>query len=245
MSIKKKKGVIDKKVSGVNELKDVSDIIANKKSQKKINVGEDDEYVYDEKTKNIKKNKENNVSDINELEDFSKPKRGRPKKGNKSSKKDNIESVRNKTDKKNIDFDEKKIDITYGSDTIPEKTKLRCWKCTFEFDNKPWGLPAKYCKGVYMTIGNFCSPNCALGYNLDLKDSRVIERNSLFKDYYRKKMGCNDKECDELIPAPSKEILDVYGGPYTIEQYRKNFNKKKISIIEPPMKPLKQFIEEN
>ena len=179
-----------------------------------------------------------------QLGELNKAKRGRPR---KDSKKVLFGDV---TDKKNVphkNFKSKIIDITSGNPIFPmEKTSLCCWHCTYPFDNPPFFIPDKYSNSMqlFQVFGNFCSVNCAIAYNQSLKDARVLERYACIKTLYKKINQCDENECDKIIPAPQKEILDKYGGPYTIKQYRKNFNIKKISIISQPMVPITMRVEE-
>ena len=68
----------------------------------------------------------------------------------------------------------------------------------------------------YETDGIFCSPNCLLSYIKDNKKNALyIDSETLF---YRL---CPDK----ILPAPHWRVLDVYGGPLSIEKFREGFSK--------------------
>ena len=171
-----------------------------------------------------------------------KPKRGRPKK-------DKTQDAKQNTDKRSLNdlnihydnLDNKIIDITKGSAIIPKKTDIVCWWCTYNFDNEPWFIPEKYDNDTFYVFGCFCSPNCAIAYNQNLKDSKVIERHSYIKNLYSK-ITLSDN-CDDLVAAPPKEVLEKYGGPFTIERFRDSFNIKKISLVMQPMIPMQIRVE--
>lgn len=171
-----------------------------------------------------------------------KPKRGRPKKDKKQENTPNINKQTINNINTNYDnLDNKIIDITKGTMIIPKKTDIACWWCTYNFDNEPWFIPEKYDNNIFYVFGCFCSPNCALAYNQNLKDGKVIERHSYIKNLYSK--ITLSENCDNIISAPPKEILEKYGGPFTIEKFRDSFNTKKISLVMQPMIPMQIKVE--
>lgn len=93
----------------------------------------------------------------------------------------------------------------------------------------------------YIVFGYFCSFNCALSYNIDMKDSSVGYRQqlllSLLNDI-RTRNGLSKTNSIEM--APRRELLKKYGGKLTLEQFRE---KSKISTISydlylPPLVPI-------
>lgn len=120
--------------------------------------------------------------------------------------------------------------------------KIACWWCTYEYDNKTCYIPDKYCDNKYFVFGNFCSYNCAAAYNLSLGDYRIWDRHSLINKLYNCAYNCTTS----VVTAPPKEILVKFGGPLTIEEYRKNFmiNNKEFRIIFPTIEHLVVGIEE-
>jgi hypothetical protein len=107
---------------------------------------------------------------------------------------------------------------------IPVKTNICCWWCTYNFDNLPTYLPEKYSNNTFYVSGCFCSFNCAGAYNLNLSDNKIWERYSLLKQLYyfinkEKILSINDIEIN--ISGP-KELLEKFGGPMKIDEYRKN-----------------------
>jgi hypothetical protein len=110
----------------------------------------------------------------------------------------------------------KVVDIE-SKNQIPEKTKIACWWCTHNFDTVPCGIPEKYHDSKYYVFGCFCSFNCALAYILKDDEHRISMRVSLVKRLYTEL--CETQK--PLYPAPPKEILQKFGGTYTIDEYRK------------------------
>lgn len=116
----------------------------------------------------------------------------------------------------------------------PKQTDIHCFWCTESFSWCPFGLPFEYVKpddnsGMYMkTEGVFCSLNCAMAYNLNKRDNLTPERASLlhlmfyhlFKTDELKKKSLMSFEDFEISPALPKEMLNKFGGPLTIQEYR-------------------------
>lgn len=141
----------------------------------------------------------------------------------------------------------KLFDIKNGS-FIPTKTNICCWWCTYNFDWLPTYLPEKYSDGKFYVRGCFCTFNCKAAYNLNLGDEKVWSRYSLIKMMYYlinkdKIKSMNDIEIN--IAGP-KELLEKYGGPMTIEEYRKNSKILGREYHEkmPPFLPLSYAFEE-
>lgn len=149
------------------------------------------------------------------------------------------EDITNNITMLNIRF----INTSTGNQEIIEKTDIACWWCTYKYDTMPCFLTEKMIENTFYVFGNFCSYNCAASYNLDLNDYRVWERHSLLKKLYN--LIYNTTK--DIIPAPRKECLKRYGGPLTIEEYRRSLltNIKEYRFIMPPMKAIIPFIEEN
>lgn len=125
---------------------------------------------------------------------------------------------------------------------IKEKTNIKCWHCTYNFDSVPCFIPDKFINGIFHVFGCFCSFNCALTYNLNfLNDSRVNTRHSLILLMFHKIFGKNKV----LTYAPKKELLTDYGGPLTITKFRNSFleinNEYRMNL--PPVIPLIYEIE--
>jgi hypothetical protein len=113
----------------------------------------------------------------------------------------------------------------------PATTEVQCFWCTHAFEGSPYFLPVKEENKTFHVYGNYCSPQCALGYLLyEHLDSHVRwERMSLLHRMY--------KSSGRLYPAPPRESLKAYGGIYTIEEFRKiiSDNRVRVDVQIPPM----------
>jgi hypothetical protein len=134
------------------------------------------------------------------------------------------------------------INIKDNKQIITEKTNIVCWWCTYEFDNIPFFIPDKYEKGTFYVFGCFCSCNCALAYNIDMSDYRVMVRDVLIKEMYRQITNLKT-----VIPiSPKREILKKFGGILTIDEFRNNafLLDKQYKMLFPPTIPLLLSITE-
>jgi hypothetical protein len=151
----------------------------------------------------------------------------------------------NSNEKSNININLKIPLINYnnGNMIVPEKTNICCWWCTYNFDNIPIYIPEIFHNNTYYVFGCFCSFNCAASYNLNMNDYKVKERFSLLMNIalsiYKKDITF------DFIVAPQKEILDKYGGPITINEFRKNFKSctKEYRLVIPPMSSIIPSVE--
>jgi hypothetical protein len=115
---------------------------------------------------------------------------------------------------------------------------ISCWYCTHSFNTQTFFLPDTIHDGKCHVMGCFCSPNCATAYNVRrINDYKVFERNSLLKKLYN---------IETLVISPKPEVLQKFGGPITIEQFRKNniTNKKEYNFILPPLVSIVPLVEE-
>ena len=155
-------------------------------------------------------------------------------------------SVNNNTATKDVMrrmHDLKLIKVNEGSSmTITDKTNIKCWHCTYNFDGPPCFIPDNYINGFFYVFGCFCSFNCAATYNLEiLNDSRTKTRYSFILLLFHKIFGKNKS----LTYAPKKEMLEDYGGEMTIKEYRDSFLSmgKEYKVTIPPMIPLLYEVE--
>jgi len=123
----------------------------------------------------------------------------------------------------------------------PCPNDLDCWWCDYGFDHTPVYLPQMYRDQTFYVFGNFCSYNCALRYNHEMKDSKVRARTALLLNMKDKNLGTDIK----IKPADRREILESKGGPHTIEQFRQGFNlyEESADMDMPPMIPLVHVIK--
>ncbi len=151
------------------------------------------------------------------------------------------------TEVKVYPIDLKLFDLEQGK-FIPTKTNIHCWWCTYQFDNLPTYLPEKYSENTFYVRGCFCSFNCAGAYNFALQDNNKWDRYSLLKLLYFmiNKDKINSINDIEINIAGKKEQLEKYGGPKTIEEYRKNSKilGREYHELMPPFIPISFGFEE-
>lgn len=133
-------------------------------------------------------------------------------------------------------------DVYSGEDLMkcirwPIKTETVCFQCCHPFDGVPVPLPDTYDtrRKVYKCKGNFCSWQCSKSYNLNqTKNFGKGNRNmyiSLLAHQTWIKYRKNTKHFENMKtyctysinPAPSRELLQMFGGSMSIEEYRKGF----------------------
>jgi hypothetical protein len=125
-------------------------------------------------------------------------------------------------------------------------TNIACfWDCHC-FEHQPWGIPIKFevQSGKFTVFGIFCSPNCALSYLLanESNTSTLWERVSLL-NLLNYKVYEND---ENIIPAPDKMCLKLFGGPLDINEFRALTvkNNKVFNINFPPCNIVAPVLEE-
>lgn len=132
----------------------------------------------------------------------------------------------------------------YGKLSWTQKTNIYCKWCCHPFDKIPCIIPVKYFKETYYGYGCYCSFNCALADALvTINDSCIWTIKSLMMSIIHKITGIYP---NNLYPAPPKEVLQIFGGTYTIEQFRNKYITfvKSIKVLLPPMMSLLPIIEE-
>lgn len=125
----------------------------------------------------------------------------------------------------------------------PTKTNIYCYWCVHPFDTPPVPLPNKLLNNKFYVTGCFCSFNCAAAYNFDKDYSDKWERYSLLHLLYK---SIHDVDFKNIVLAPPREILQIFGGHLNITEYRKSLinNTKEYKIITPPIIALIPKIEE-
>jgi len=127
----------------------------------------------------------------------------------------------------------------------PESTTIHCWWDACPFNSPPCSLPIKKNDNEFTVIGCFCSPECAAAWNYQNNDDdEKWERYALLNHLYRKVY----KNIDVNIKLASpREILKIFGGSQTIEEFRKNNSNynTNFNIVLPPMVSIISQIEAN
>ena len=130
---------------------------------------------------------------------------------------------------------------------IPKKTNVNCWWCTYNFDCLPTFIPIKYTENKFYVYGCFCSFNCAGAYNLHKNDDHNNRYSLLKQMYYMINKGqiTSINEININVAGP-KELLEKYGGPMKIEEYRKNSKilGREYHTLMPPFMPINIGFEE-
>jgi len=162
------------------------------------------------------------INELNELNEI-----------NDNIKNENINNIENKINNYNSYVDR------YYDDKI-ELNNIKCNWCFHNCDNEIIKLPYSVNNGVFNMYGHFCCPECAAAFNFnELDDEYVWERYSLLNYLY-------NQTGEKYNIAPSRFVLDIFGGPLTINEYRDIIKtKKNVNIIMPPLYILKPQIEIN
>ncbi len=125
---------------------------------------------------------------------------------------------------------------------------LACFYCTEKFQTMPVGIPLRHIRGKYYCKDNFCSFNCAAAYIFSGFDTRYHFKKweyysllcLLAKEINEKIVTENYEKNKKIIYvklAEDRNLLKKFGGPLTIEEFRKQFNfmDKKYSLLYPPV----------
>ena len=116
---------------------------------------------------------------------------------------------------------------------IPSQSDAACFWCCHSFAHRPVVLPIRD-TGEYLEVsGNYCSPECAVAYLFDMRqDSHTRwEQIALLYRVY-------GEACQGTIhPAPPRTTLRLFGGSFSIEEYRAliQSHKVRVDVHLPPM----------
>jgi hypothetical protein len=118
-----------------------------------------------------------------------------------------------------------------------------CFRCTCAFDNPAISIPMYDINGTYKSYGNFCTPECAVGFLFDepIDSSTKWERYSLLNNIYKHVYNYNTN----IKPSPSPYyLLDKYFGTLTIDEYRELSRKNHYGVLMVVNKPLIRVMPE-
>lgn len=148
---------------------------------------------------------------------------------------DNTPSFTRETKTKMINLN--LIDIKSNKTIVVDKTDIACWYCSYNFNTIPCFLPDRYYESTFYVFGCFCTYSCVMAYNLAMNDSRSSSRISLIKLLYSKIFSAST---DAIPIPPERELLQKFGGPISIEEFRNSalLCKKEFKVALPPMIPL-------
>jgi hypothetical protein len=117
----------------------------------------------------------------------------------------------------------------------------KCWWDKHSFSSPSVKMPESYFNKIFNCIGNFCSWECMMAYNIDINDENISKRTSLIYMMYKKTYNC----FKEIKSAPSWKILIDFGGAVSIDDFRENLitNSINYNYIKPPMISRISYIE--
>ena len=132
---------------------------------------------------------------------------------------------------------------SYDKDELYEKVDNKCpcelcWNCCNKLDVVN-GIPLKYTNNVFYIYGYFCSLECGARYCFDNFHNHY-EIYTLINYYYN---FMNNTVGKKVNIAPKKNVLKMFGGDLSIEQYRSNFNTNVLyNVTIPPIFPISHSI---
>jgi hypothetical protein len=168
---------------------------------------------------------------------------------NTLNEKPEMQEKHEKQDKKNItDGTSQQSEIDYYSlkstllvqykdssevKNIPQTSDSACFWCCHVFSTRPVVLPIRDTGEYLQVTGNFCCPECACAYLFDMKQDSHTRWEQMALLYRVYGEACQGK----IHPAPSKNVLKLFGGNLSINEYRNliNSHKVRIDIHLPPM----------
>lgn len=99
-------------------------------------------------------------------------------------------------------------------------------------------------KDQFVVKGAFCSWGCMRAYNRDATPEHRSSVQSMYLALFRKRLD-KDWKMKPCAPAPPRQLLKVFGGSMTIQEFRACSEQRKIySVLPAKMVPLTQVVEE-
>ena len=125
-----------------------------------------------------------------------------------------------------------------GAD-FASKCDVACWHCCHGFDTPPFALPKHFdaVKGEYVVTGFFCCLGCVKAFALDTASHDSSQLIMLIEQMANECYGTYD-----VLPSPPRLSLHMFGGPYSIEQFRKC--DKEVTIHSTPFVSSYMVVEE-
>lgn len=97
-------------------------------------------------------------------------------------------------------------------------------------------------KAYFQTDGVFCSFNCILAFIQENRHNHIYKDSlSLVYHLYERLIGSPIQDQTPFYPSPHWRLLRIFGGPYTIQEFREKFNRVCYTYLfttENSMKPL-------
>jgi hypothetical protein len=122
----------------------------------------------------------------------------------------------------------------------PETTDIACWYCCHSFPHKPVPGVYKYNDRTHkFTIyGVFCSWNCA---KADAVRGSGADKDWMLRSswltFLRKQ---TEGHIRSIVPAPDRRLLQMFGGPMSIEEFRDTSSHAVVQLKFPPQTNLLQ-----
>jgi hypothetical protein len=127
---------------------------------------------------------------------------------------------------------------------LPVSTSFCWWDCN-SFDWEPTVIPIRKIGKTFHVIGCFSSPECAAAYIFE-SGKRYGDPQRMYSWlhilYKREVNG----QIVRISPAPKRESLQMFGGIYSIEEFRQKYSNYSVTvrIVMPPIKPVNAYVEE-
>lgn len=99
-----------------------------------------------------------------------------------------------------------------------------CWWCCHTWEGPDVHIPFRYDDRTkkFTTLGHFCSFECAKAWGIDNGGSRWGEMLEFLALYRKHSAG----KYVPTSPAPKRQALKMFGGPLSIEEFRKSSGPK-------------------
>ena len=95
-----------------------------------------------------------------------------------------------------------------------------CWWCCHEIQGESIGMPYEFKDNVFKTMGQFCTWPCVKAFNIN-RDKHNMDQVLDLITLMRKRSVGPSALSTPLKSAPSRMTLKAFGGPLSIEEFRK------------------------
>lgn len=115
-----------------------------------------------------------------------------------------------------------------------KKVNIKCWYCDLDFTSVPVFIPKIIdvkSADVYniSTCGCFCSFSCAGAYN-NTYNTKICDNINVTEMLLFLYKVFNNKVIKEILPSPSKYIMEHYGGNTPITEYRLKLKELQVKM---------------
>lgn len=111
-------------------------------------------------------------------------------------------------------------DHAHDHDHDQLKPKGTCFWCVHPIEHEMFGMPTRYdvISKTFTVYGVFCSLECAAAHNF----ATHADRDRAWEIHsWIQMLGTRFGYTSPVRPAPSRYVLNTFGGPLTIEEFRK------------------------